>query len=234
MTEPDEPQTPVPLPPESGASRGNPWEQRAALGVLNGLVEALKLFVASPKQAFSQTLKRGDYGSPLLFAIVVGWIGMVIGRLWDLLFGASILSVLPSDLRGRIPFEAFGAGGLVTSLIFAPVFIVIGLFLWSAMLHLSLVIVGGLERSEAGFEGSFRVVSYSWVAQLANLIPVIGDLAVIVWSLVLAVIGVREIHKTTEGKAVVAVLIPVALCCVCAGLAVLLIVSGLLAMFASQ
>lgn len=219
---------------EPSEERGNPWERRTSLGVLQGLGEALKLFVTAPTEAFSQTMKSGDYGSPLLFAIAVGWVGLLVGQLWDMLVGASMLSMLPSEVRSEIPFVLFGSGGLLISLIFAPVLIIIGVFLWSAILHLCLVIVGGLEQSKAGFEGSFRVVSYGMVAQLANLIPFVGDLLCGVWSIILAIIGVQQIHKTTQGKAIAAVLIPVVLCCVCVAMGLFMAGASLMAVFANQ
>ena len=48
------------------------------------------------------------------------------------------------------------------------------MFVWSAILHLCLMMVGGLRESAAGFEGTFRVIAYASVAQLANLIPLVG------------------------------------------------------------
>ena len=82
-----------PTGPPGGA--GNPWERRGALGMAEGFIQALKLFVTAPTEAFAQTMKRGDYGSPLLFAIIVGWIGVALGQIWETLMGASILSMMP-------------------------------------------------------------------------------------------------------------------------------------------
>lgn len=238
MTGPGEQEPPnLPAPPEpevaSGVA-GNPWERRATEGTANGFIEALKLFVTAPTEAFAQTIKQGDYGSPLLFAIIVGWIGIAVGQIWETLMGASILSMLPAEVRSQIPFLIGSAGGFLFNVIFAPVFIIIGIFIWSAILHLCLIIVGGLGQSRAGFEGSFRVVSYSTVAQLANLVPILGGTICLVWSLFLAVIGVQQIHQTAQGKAVLAVLIPVVLCCACVGMAVFLFGASLMTIFANQ
>ena len=238
MTGPGEQEPPtLPAPPEPPAAPGavgNPWERRATLGTANGFVAALKLFVTSPSEAFAQTIKQGDFGSPLLFAIIVGWIGIAIGQIWETLMGASILSVLPAEIRNQVPFVMGSAGSFLFNVIFAPVFIIIGIFIWSAILHLCLIVVGGLGQSRAGFEGSFRVISYSMVAQLANLVPIVGGMICLVWSLVLAVIGVREIHQTDQGKAVLAVLIPVILCCACMSMTLFVAGAGLMTMFANQ
>jgi hypothetical protein len=233
MTETGEPLLP-PGPPESAGPQGNPWERRATLGFAEGFIQSLKLFATAPTEAFAQTLKRGDFGSPLLFAILVGWIGIAVGQIWEVLMGASVLSMMPAEVRSYVPFVPGSTLSFLVSVIFAPVYIIIGLFIWSAIMHLCLVIVGGLGKSAAGFEGTFRVVSYATVAQLANLIPVLGGPLSIVWSMVLAIIGLQKLHDTSTGKAVAAVLIPFLLCCACIGAMIAFFGVGMLAMFANQ
>ena len=97
-----------------------------------------------------------------------------------------------------------------------------------------LVIVGGLEKSTAGFEGTFRVVSYATIAQLANVIPIAGGLISLVWSLILAILGVQKLHDTPQGKAVLAVLIPAIFCCVCIAMMFSLGLAGMIAAFADR
>src|SRR6266542_3106443 len=82
-----------------------------------------------------------------------------------------------------------------------------------AILHFCCMLVGALQNSRSGFEGSLRAVCYSEVSSLASVIPVVGGLIAIVWWIVLAVQGVERLHRTTSGKAVAAVLIPVVVCC---------------------
>mgnify|MGYP001825625873 CR=1 FL=1 len=228
-------------PPPSGPlggdnePRGNPWERRDELGTGQGFVEAWKLFVVSPVEAFGQTRRKGDYASPLLFAIVVGWVGVLIAKIWETLFGMSILSTFPPELRDQLPFLVGGSSfGLVLSLILAPVYILVALFIWSALLHLCLVLVGGLKHSSAGFEGTFRVVSYTTVAQLGSLVPVLGSIITLVWSIVLGVIGITSLHKSTQGQAIAALLIPLALCCLCVVFFLMTLGAGLMAAFATQ
>ena len=236
MNEP-EGQVPAAPPPPAGPENhsGNPWERRSSGGAFSAFVDAIKLFVTSPREAFSQTAKSGDFGSPLIFAIVVGWIGAIIGQIWSMAMGASFMSLFPSEIQqGLGTYMAGSTVGFVVTLIFAPVFIIIALFIWAAILHLCLVIVGGLEQSEGGFEGTFRVVSYSSVAQLSNVIPVFGGLVGFVWTMVLAVIGTKEIHGTSQGKAIAAILIPAVLCCVCVAIAMFAAGAGLVSYFASQ
>jgi len=228
--------TPPPEPPVGETERqGNPWERRDELGASQGFLEALKLFVVSPAEAFNQTRRQGDYGSPLLFAVVLGWAGVLIAKVWETLFGMSVLSAFPPEVRDQIPFLVGGSTfGLVLSLVLAPIYILVALFIWSALLHLCLVLVGGLKDSTAGFEGTFRVVSYATVAQLGSLVPIFGSLITLVWTVVLGVVGITSLHKSSQGQAVAALLIPLVLCCLCIFFFLMTIGAGLMAAFATQ
>jgi hypothetical protein len=236
MNEAAELQTPPPPPPEGGGEvAGNPWERREALGLASAFIENLKLFIVSPSEAFAQTRRRGDLASPLLFAIVVGWFSAVISQLWGTLLGASMLTMFPGEMQDQ--FGAMAAGSAVSFVIYAllaPIFILVALFIWSALLHLCLVLVGGLKESTAGFEGTVRVVSYSSVAQLANLVPFVGGILGLVWTIVLGVIGFTTLHRSSQGQAIAAILIPVLICCVCIAMFLAVAGASLMGLFAHQ
>ena len=70
---------------------------------------------------------------------------------------------------------------------------------------LIMLIVGSGNR---GFAATFRVSSYSSVSSLVSWIPIIGWIASL-YGVYLAIVGVREVHNTTTGKAALVVLIPV-------------------------
>ena len=200
--------------PFVGSVVGNPWDRRSELGFVAALIETVKLFITSPAEAYRQTLAKGDFAGPLIFAVVVGWIGSAISHIWALLFGFSMMGFMQEEFQGGdlMPMAAMSGAGTIVGLLVTPIFIAIGLFIWSGILHLCLMVVGGLNDSEAGFEGTFRALSFGSVAQLANIIPFIGGLIALVWSIILAVIGLSTLHRTTQGKAVLAILIPVVLC----------------------
>jgi hypothetical protein len=52
-----------------------------------------------------------------------------------------------------------------------------------------------------------------------------------VWALVLYVMGIERLHRTTQGKAIAAVLIPVVLCCGCALIGIVLGGAALMSAF---
>lgn len=198
---------PGPVPPPNPL----PWEARETRGLLPSFFDTLGLLVTRPAEAWVRMRQSGDSTSPLLFGTAVCWLSMA---LQGILFRLIAAPILPGFLGRRFgTLSRFGGAGLVVRLIVAPFVIVIALFLGAAILHFCCMLVGALQNSRSGFEGTLRAVCYSEVSSLASIIPVVGGLIAIVWWIVLAVQGVERLHQTTSGKAVAAVLIPVVVCC---------------------
>jgi hypothetical protein len=226
---------PPPPSPPGGAAPALaplPWEDRPRIGLADAFVDTIRLFVTRPAEAWSRTREKGDIGQPLFFAICVGWIGIIFNSVYGLFFGQVWLRFLPLDLRDRIgPMMAGTVAVTLVKIFLAPLFVLIGLFIWSAILHVCFLIVGALGSSTAGFEGTVRIVGYSWVAQLAQVIPVFGGLLALVFSLILSVIGAQTLHRSTQGKAILGVLLPIVLCCGCALVGVILGGAALMSAF---
>lgn len=224
-----------PPPPGAASAEGLPWERRAEIGFLNGLVETVKLLVTNPVEAFRRAKEKGDYAEPLVFAIIASWVGVAASSIWSGLFGQAWMAFLPPDVKEKLGGAfATGAGATMIQIGIAPILVLVGLFVGAAIYHVSFLIVGATKDSASGFEGTFRVVAYSSVSQLANLIPFAGGLAAVVWNLVLMVIGAARLHRTTQGKAIAGVLIPMLLCCVCMVVAAVAVIGGLAAAFANH
>ena len=181
---------------------GRPWPQ--------ALLETIQLLVTSPRAAYERVPVRADVLRPVLFALAVGWVGMIMNAVWQLTFGDAMRSMMP---------QGAGAGyGQPPSIFYAamiplgPLFVAVGLLLSTLVLHVALLLVGGAKN---GFVATLRALSYAQVASLGLILPFCGSLLAIVGSLVLQVIGISVLQRISTGKAVVAVLIPVVLCCGC-------------------
>lgn len=208
-----QPPPPPPVPPNvppPGAG-GLPWETQA-IGP-ESFFETAKLFITAPDQAWRLTRETGDYMRPLLFGVIVGWVGLVFNAVWSTMFGASFMRLLPAQYA---EFSRFGGGSLVGQVILGPLLVACGLFVGAAIFHVAFMIVGALASSKSQFEGTFRLVSYSSIAHIAYVVPVVGGLAALVWRVYLMVLGAQQLHKTTQSKALLGIVLPIALCCVCA------------------
>ncbi len=178
-----------------GGSPGAPQSAAAAefryTDPVQTFISTVRSVVTVPADFFRGILRRGDFVNPLIFALICYEVYTILGGLLRLVG-------IGTDL---------GFGGFVVSLILAPIFAVIGLFIGAGILHLLVMLIVGSRN--AGFEGTFRVSAYSSATLLVSWIPIIGWIASL-YGLYLAVVGVREVHNTTTGKAALVVLIPAA------------------------
>jgi hypothetical protein len=116
----------------------------------------------------------------------------------------------------------------IMMVVLAPFFVLLAVFIQAAILHLMLMLVGG---ANSGFEATTRVCSYAQVSQLAQAVPFCGGILSLVWSLILLITGLATVHNTSRGKAALAVVLPVVICC---GLTAALLFMGVLAGVASS
>ena len=166
---------------------------------VNSFVDVVRRVVFEPASFFAGLPRQGNFLNPLVFALICIEISVILvglltfidvpgGITW--LFGA----------RGNQGFLAF-LGGLVI----APLAGALGIFLTALVTHLLVVLVVGSGHS--GFGATFRIVAYSSVTSLVGWIPFIGWLASL-YRLYLATVGIREMHATTTGRALLVVLLP--------------------------
>lgn len=211
---------PPPMPPVAGAPI--PWEQ-PGYPFLEALYETAKLFVTVPTEAFRRMSVAADLGRPLLYAILLGWLGIIAGQLYSIALRGVTANLLPFQSAEGL---AMGTGISIAVMVLAPIFVLLGIFIWAAIVHLFLMMVGG---ANSGFGATVRVMCYSTTAQLAQIVPLCGGIIGSVWAIVLEIIGLAQAHRTTQGKAALAVLLPLVLCCVCVAIVVALFGAAILA-----
>ena len=208
------PPPPPPPPPgggfeQSSTRAGLPFEdpQRP---FADGFVETVKLMVTAPRDAYRMMDPEGDITRPLIYAVLLGWIGIIAAQIYNLTIQRALLRMLASRMHG-MPLGS-STGMAIGMMIFAPVIILIVLFIWSGLVHLGLMLVGGATR---GFTATLKTMAYAQTAFLAQVVPMCGGVVGFIWGLVLQVLGLAAAHDTSEGKAVVAVLLPIVVCCLC-------------------
>ncbi len=218
---PPPPQSPyAPPPPGDPQSHGGggarlPWEERSQIGFGPALIETTKLIITDPNEAFSRLRADEDFTSPILFGVILTWIGTLFSQIWSFLFQGAMTSMMPQQDGFAAMFAGTTVTSIIVTMIVLPVAYVIILFIAAGIYHLCLMMVGAVETSPMRFEGTLKVTAYAAVANLANVVPIVGSLIALVWTIVLLIMGFSQAHKTTQGKAAAGVLIPVAVCCVC-------------------
>jgi hypothetical protein len=204
-------------PPQTGAvimsesavdHSGLPWEHRRERGLVSAFVETLVMVLTRPGEAFTVMKRQGGLGEPLLYAVIGGCLGGIV----SFLFSIGLHSVgLFADRHDTFTAMAGMGIGSVAFVILLPLFVVIGLFIGSAVVHVCLMIVGGANQP---FETTYRVVAFSQGSTgPLQMIPVCGGAIAGVWSLVCTCIGLARAHQTDTGRAILAVLLPLIVCC---------------------
>jgi hypothetical protein len=197
----------APVGATAAARSGLPWDQRATKGLFSAFIETLQMVLMRPGQAFTVMSREGGLGEPLLYAVIGGTFGTVVALVYRFAFR----SVLGSFGRNDSFEHLFGGAALIGTIIVSPILVAIGTFIVTAILHVCLMIVGGAKQS---FETTFRVVCFAGGSvHPLQIIPGCGGLVAFVWGIVAYCIGLARAHETDTGRAVVAVLLPLIVCC---------------------
>lgn len=174
-------------------------------------IRTVRSLITAPAAFFRTMPKTGSLVNPLAFAIICSLIAALPAAVLVLLFGIiSAASGDPSAATGGIVGVLVAA---VFALIFIPIGTVVGLFIGSALFHL--LVLAFVRPSHAGFGATLRVFAYAAFANIftfLTFIPLLGilvGLAIGVYTVVLSIIGIREAHATTTGRAAVVILAPV-------------------------
>lgn len=180
-----------------------PWEDRGNLGWFRALWETVRISLLAPRTFFSRMPISGGWFSPVSYAAIVGGLALAVRSLAAvaLLGTGSTAGLQPQDLAALKRMH-------LTLAVLAPVGAVLTTLSFAALVHLTVLVVGGAEPS---LQTTARVVCYAGSAQLLMVIPWIGAPLGALWVVVLTVIGLREAQELSTGKAVVAALAPVLL-----------------------
>jgi hypothetical protein len=183
---PSEPSSPPPR--TSGVAAGGEFNYTDPV---QSFISTVQRVVLQPVDFFRGIKRQGDFINPLIFAIICYVVFTILSGLFAL-----------AGIGGQQGF-----GGFIISLILAPIFAAIGLFIGAGILHLLVMLIVG--SGNTGYEATFRVGAYAAVTSLVSWIPFIGWIASL-YGIYLAIVGIREVHGTTTGKAALVVLIPAA------------------------
>jgi hypothetical protein len=216
---------PLPGPGSAGAEEpqaprgpsGTPWERRAEIGLAGALVETTMQVLGKPTAFFRAMSPTGGLGGPLLYGLIIGYVGFLAASVYDAIFRSLVGGSL-GPFAGNEELEKFmptfdGWGSVAVQAVVGPLVLIFVLFFAAFVTHVMLTLLGGANRD---FEATFRVTAYTQATQIFGLIPFCGGLVATVYAIVVSIIGLSEVHGISRGKAAAAVLLPLVLCCLCA------------------
>lgn len=193
-----------------------PWDERDTLGLWRAWWRTCVKLISTPGSTLEYARAEGPLGGSVLFTLL----STVAG------FGPTVLLYLlvfvPMMLLGVSKSEAVPA----LSGVFIGVGAVVYVVMLLAMQVVSVLVLGGLDHlmlhllgaQPKSYEVSVRANALALGPALIGLVPFCGLYVWPLWALVLRVIALMSLHKTTAGKAVLAVLVPAVVLCGLCGL----------------
>lgn len=171
----------------------NPWENDGA-SFPRDLFRSWMEVMLRPVEFFRALNSASPFSKPLIFFLVFSVLGATL----------SMLSRMAGGMEG---YDFLGGPVYIWFSFFASPFIaLLGLAMNVGLTHLG-VLLFIPTRKNIGVTG--RMYCYVAAPTVMALVPFLGWLISIVWALVLSVIGIQQVHETTTGRALAAVLVPV-------------------------
>lgn len=146
-----------------------------------------------PGRFFGRVRARGTVLRPLLYYLLVTVAASAATLVWEdrgLTLGQWV---------GYVQMGESTAAGPAVSLALVPVVALVAALTLTVVFHLGALMVAPERR---GMGATARVVCYAAGPSLLAVVPLLGTAVGAVWSVVLQVIGLREVHRTTLPRAV--------------------------------
>jgi hypothetical protein len=195
------------------------WERRPQVKLFPAFFMTIRDVLFEPHHTFPRMPVDGRLGPPTMFVLMLQLTAGLISTI------VSVMLEFPSLTQTWARSEELRNITLPVWLIviaFPFVYVLsVGIslgfnFLVAGIHHLVLMLLGGANK---GYDATYKVICYSYSAQVFNLIWCAP--AALVFYFIASIIGLSKVHGTEGWKAAVAMLAPVILCC-------LLVVGGLI------
>lgn len=150
-----------------------------------GFVDVVRSLATSPQKFFAGLPRRGNFVKPFLF--------------WLMCFGTNVVISAVLSFSGLVETPFGNVFGLIGAIVGGPVIFVVT----AGIFHLFVRLFVGAQN--AGFEATFRVACYAYVAHLLGWLPAIGPWIITLVPAYLMYVGTREMHNSRKDGAALAV-----------------------------
>ncbi len=175
-----------------------PWPPQPDTSTLDALAETWSEVVRRPARFYSRLPLGARLGPAMVFLIVLSYAGAGADLFWG--------EVLPSrdwlwsDTLGTSRSEA------VIAFLFAGPLALAFTVLLAGLVQTGLIVFGARQQSA---RETLHVLLYASATSLFQLIPWVGTLVGSIWWAVVTVVGVREVHRCSTGRAAAATFVPI-------------------------
>ena len=202
--------------------------QHSSLKLIRDYFHDVWEIIVHPTHFFRRMPSTGGLTRPLAFALVTHWLGAILKLFWQFLMGGAFMRILQNSLHTQkdIQFQylekamqlgekhsqtlnwIFGVGPVLID----P-FLTLGTTLFTAFfvfVGARILVSPGREGHphEISFESALKITCYGLSPAILSVVPVAGSFLAYFWTIVVTVIGTREIYRIQTGRAIVIALFP--------------------------
>lgn len=166
-------------------------------------LEKVKGLLMEPAKTFDALKEEPLLEATKYYAVIAAVYSALLALLFS--FASSFFGAMMGFGRlGTMMGAGVGIGAAVIYFVMFMVFMIVGAFIGGAVLHIFVYIVGGrhgiAQTIKACMYGSTPSLLFGWI-------PVVNAIAMI-WSLATEIVGIRQLHEISTGKAILAVILP--------------------------
>jgi hypothetical protein len=177
------------------------WETRSSWLDLIAFWRTTKNILFRPAATFTALNYEAGIRSSMVYLLVYGSLGQIIGRYWFTLLGIRYGILEGNALDNTIHFAI--------AVLLTPIVLLAFVVVVAGLVHLVLRILRATRRP---FTATFQVMAYaSGAISLVNVIPIAGRFIMVLWALVLYFVGLAKAHQTSKTRVFFALVAPLVL-----------------------
>ncbi len=194
----------------------NPFDKKQ-YSLIKKFLHTVKALFTSPTKFFESLGQGNGVLNPFFYFLSIIVISGIFNAIWSKVMLKNMQNFmnqfsgsmpqgqsLPSMNQAMMNYSFTGA--FLRTVIFGT----IAIFIFSAIYHVILMILG---EGKNGFENTLKASFFGYTPNLLVVIPFCGGIIGYIWAIVLTIIGLAKLQETSYGKASVAVLAILVLCC---------------------
>lgn len=174
------------------------WEMRGSWLDMAAFWRTSKSILFRPSATFSALNYEAGIRSSLVYLLIYGSLGQIIGRYWFTLLGIHYGILEGSALSNTVRFAG--------TVLFTPLLFLAFTFVAAVLVHFVLRVLLAARRP---FTATFQVMAYASAAtSIVNVIPFLGRIIMPLWALVLYFVGLSKAHQSSKAKVFFALFLP--------------------------
>lgn len=182
-----------------------PWEIAQNGVYFRSFVETLKLILFKPSE-FYTLITTNKIKRALIYGVTILTVVSIISSLFYGFWLNSLISVIEHFFKFQL--DLYNPDRLeIINIFLSPLSSLFVILFNSTMYHLLLSIF----KRGISFNSTIKVISYASSASILSLIPLVGGIASVIYSLYLSITGLSIVHGVSKRRVSVAVLMPLIL-----------------------